>query len=197
MDFNKVKGQEHVKRGLEVALAGNHGVLMITPRGNPDVPKLKRAVEAINAILPVYIIEPCACGYFTDPKHDCTCTPHVIQKHLDVIRKIVPLDRIAIHLEVPRINIPPEKRTGEASAVIVERIKAVHGTAYVVPLPFDKEADELLKLAILELGISSRAYDKICAVAGTIAIMDGKRTIEAHHVSEAISYRSLDRNLWG
>jgi magnesium chelatase family protein len=46
------------------------------------------------------------------------------------------------------------------------------------------------------LGISARAYDKIERVAATIARMDGKNTIEAHHISEAISYRSLDRNLW-
>ena len=61
----------------------------------------------------------------------------------------------------------------------------------------DKESEELLKLAILELGISARAYDKILKVARTIADLDGKDIIAAHHISEAISYRSLDRNLWG
>ena len=61
----------------------------------------------------------------------------------------------------------------------------------------DKESEELLKLAILELGISARAYDKLLKVSRTIADLDGKETIEAHHISEAISYRSLDRNLWG
>ena len=61
----------------------------------------------------------------------------------------------------------------------------------------DKESEELLKLAILELGISARAYDKILKVSQTISDLDGKDIIEAHHISEAISYRSLDRNLWG
>lgn len=61
----------------------------------------------------------------------------------------------------------------------------------------DKESEELLKLAILELGISARAYDKILKVSRTISDLDGKEIIEAHHISEAIGYRSLDRNLWG
>lgn len=54
-----------------------------------------------------------------------------------------------------------------------------------------------MKLDILELGTSARAYDKILRGARTIADLDGKDIIEAHHISEAISYRSLDRNLWG
>ena len=198
VDFSDILGQEHCKRGLEVALSGNHGVLIISPRGNADVLKLKWAVEAVNSILPVYTAEPCVCGYFTDPKKECNCTPHGIQAHLGRIAKTAPLDRIAIHLECPRMAYPlTDKRKGEPSGEIVKRIKMVHGKEYIVPLPLDKEAGELLKLAILELGISSTAYDKICAVSGTIAIMDGKATIEAHHISEAISYRSLDRNLWG
>jgi magnesium chelatase family protein len=61
----------------------------------------------------------------------------------------------------------------------------------------DKDATELLKLAVLELGISPLSLDKMEKVAGTIAKLDGKVMIEAHHLSEAISYRSLDRNLWG
>lgn len=60
----------------------------------------------------------------------------------------------------------------------------------------DKEGEELLKMAILELGISVRAYDKILKVARTIADLEEKETIEASHISEAISYRSLDRDFW-
>jgi magnesium chelatase family protein len=60
----------------------------------------------------------------------------------------------------------------------------------------DKEGEELLKQAILELGISARAYDKILKVSRTIADLEEKETIEAGHISEAISYRSLDRDFW-
>jgi magnesium chelatase family protein len=58
------------------------------------------------------------------------------------------------------------------------------------------EAGELLKTAILELGISARAYDKILKISRTIADMDDSEMIESHHISEAIGYRCLDRNLW-
>jgi magnesium chelatase family protein len=128
------------------------------------------------------------------------------------------LDRIDIHLEVPRLKLEhlTDKRRGEPSEEIRKRVdnarsiqKArykngnVFFNAHLEPkelekyCAMDKESEELLKLAILELGISARAYDKILRVSRTIADLDGKATIEAHHISEAISYRSLDRNLWG
>ena len=58
------------------------------------------------------------------------------------------------------------------------------------------EAEELFKTAIIELGISARAYDKTLKISRTIADMDGSELIESHHISEAIGYRCLDRNLW-
>jgi magnesium chelatase family protein len=58
------------------------------------------------------------------------------------------------------------------------------------------EAEELLKTAILELGISARAYDKIRKISRTIADMDSSDIIRSHHLSEAVGYRCLDRNLW-
>ena len=58
------------------------------------------------------------------------------------------------------------------------------------------EAEELFKTAILELGISARAYDKILKISRTIADLDSSEIIESHHLSEAVGYRCLDRNLW-
>jgi len=128
------------------------------------------------------------------------------------------LDRIDIHLEVPRLKYEhlTDKRRGEPSGEIRKRVDKVReiqknrykddGIIFNAHLEskelerhcvLDKEAEELLKLAILELGISARAYDKILKVSRTIADLDGKDIVESHHVSEAISYRSLDRNLWG
>jgi len=128
------------------------------------------------------------------------------------------LDRIDIHLEVPRLKYEhlTDKRRGEPSEEIRKRVdkarsvqkkrfesEGAHFNAHLESKELekycilDKEAEELLKLAILELGISARAYDKILKVSRTIADLDGKEVVESHHISEAISYRSLDRNLWG
>jgi magnesium chelatase family protein len=165
----------------------------------------------------VAAMNPCPCGYFTDPKKECHCTPFQIQRYLSKISGPL-LDRIDIHLEVPRLNLEhlTNKRAGEPSSEIrkrVDKARLLQKERYKNdPVNFnsrleskelekycvmDKEGEELLKLAILELGISARAYDKILKISRTIADLDGKEIIEAHHVSEAISYRSLDRNLWG
>jgi len=159
----------------------------------------------------------CQCGYFTDPKKECHCTPPQIQKYLSKISGPL-LDRIDIHLEVPRLKYEDlsRKRCGEPSLSIRERVNKARSLQmsrykndnvlfnahleskllekYCV---LSKEAEELLKMAILELGISARAYDKVLKISRTIADLDGKDTISPEHVSEALGYRSLDRNLWG
>ena len=157
-------------------------------------------------------MNPCTCGHFTDPKRECHCTPYQIQSYLSKISGPI-LDKVDIHLEVPKLKLEhlSDKRRGEESSEIRTRVEKARiiqqgrGSLNVYLEPkdlekyclMDKEGEELLKLAILELGISARAYDKILKVAKTIADLDAKEIIEAHHISEAISYRSLDRNMWG
>jgi magnesium chelatase family protein len=218
-DLREIRGQEHVKRGLEVALCGGHSVLLIGPNGAgktmfaqvfksisgnaviienlPDIKDAKRTLEKIKDNTVIATMVPCPCGNFTDPKRECHCSPYDIRRYLSSVSQKV-LDKIDVHLEVPKFSMEVlmNRRAGESTADLVKKIDNFKASS-INPEDLDKEADELLKLAILELGISARAYDKIIAVAKTIAKMDGKNVVEACHISEAISYRSLDRNMYG
>ncbi|MDD5634486.1 MAG: YifB family Mg chelatase-like AAA ATPase [Candidatus Omnitrophica bacterium] len=187
--------------------------------GEITIARVQRSLKFPSRFLLIAAMNPCPCGYFTDPKKNCHCSSHQIQKYLSKISGPL-LDRIDIHLEVPRLNYDEltRKRTGERSEIIKERVIKVRSiqlerfkekppdsryNAYMDPKELDAfcllsaEADELLKTAILELGISARAYDKILKISRTIADLDGSKLIESHHLSEAIGYRCLDRSFWG
>jgi len=210
VDFEDIIGQEHCKRGLEVAVAGGHNVLLI----GPEDAQIKDLIRCIDTITPeeyagieAYSTTPCPCGNFTHPKKECRCTPRQIQRHLERVSKRMAKCDVDIQLEVPVLSVgcTSNKRLGEPSHIVRDRVhkagreilaRSAHATFDLEHL-LDKEADELLKLAILELGVSAKAHYKIVKVSYTIAVLDGKDIIECHHLSEAISYRSLDRNLWG
>ncbi|MBU4128624.1 ATP-binding protein, partial [bacterium] len=159
----------------------------------------------------------CPCGFFGDPVNECTCTPPKIQKYRSRISGPL-LDRIDIHLEVPRVKYKDlaSQETGERSEVIRKRVnrarviqqkrfqgqKGIFCNAHMETKEIKEfckittESQDLIKLAITQLGLSARAYDRILKVSRTIADLEGKSDIEPAHVSEAIGYRSLDRTLW-
>ena len=164
----------------------------------------------------VAAMNPCPCGYFTDPKKECNCTSIQIKNYMSKISGPL-LDRIDIQLEVPclKVNEITQKSKGEPSAAIRERVEKarilqrnryfserISSNAELEPKQLEKfcavseEGEGLLKMAIQELGFSARAYHKSIKVARTIADLEGSPTIEASHVSEAIHYRTLDRNIW-
>jgi magnesium chelatase family protein len=123
------------------------------------------------------------------------------------------LDRIDIHVEVPAVKYkemageatgePSEKVRGRVEAArAVQRDRFGHANARMTPKEMkqhcrlDEESQELLKMAMTELNLSARAYDRILKVSRTIADLDGSANIQSPHISEAIQYRSLDRQLW-
>ena len=316
IDFSDVKGQQHVKRALEVAAAGGHNIVMIGPPGSgktmlakrfptilPDV-TLDEALEttkihSVAGLLPANspliatrpfrsphhtisdagliggghiprpgevslahhgvlfldelpefkknvlevmrqpledgkvtisratlsltypaqfmlaaAMNPCPCGYATDPGHDCSCTPQQIQKYLSRISGPL-LDRIDIHIEVPTVKYSElsSNADGEDSETIRARVEQARQIQLKrfrdMPTIFcnarmeskdirnycqiDSQGQELLKIAITKLGLSARAYDRILKVARTIADLEKSEKILPQFISEAIQYRSLDR----
>lgn len=163
-------------------------------------------------------MNPCPCGYYNHPDRACVCPPGAVQKYMSRISGPL-LDRIDIQLEVVPVPFEKlsEKRNGEPSAVIRERVvaarkvqenrftgcKGVYCNAqmdskqlreYAAP---DATGLKLLKDAMTRLNLSARAYDRILKVSRTIADLDHSVTIEMRHLAEAINYRNLDRDTWG
>ena len=318
LDLLDVKGQEHVKRAIEVAAAGGHNLIMIGPPGSGKTMIAKRIpsilprlsmdeslettkIQSIIGILPsdtplvvtrpyrsphhtisdagligggnvprpgevslahngvlfldelpefrrnvlevmrqpledrqvtisraaasltypanfmlVAAMNPCPCGFFSDPNRDCKCTPTQIQNYVSRISGPL-LDRIDIQVEVPAVKYAElsAETTGEPSTQVQERVEdarqiqqqrfadtTIHANATMESKQIreyckvDDQAQDLLRVAINQLGLSARAYDRILKVARTIADLDRNPNIEAVHVSEAIQYRSLDRSFW-
>jgi magnesium chelatase family protein len=144
-------------------------------------------------------------------------SPREIQSYLGRISGPL-LDRIDLHVEVPQVKFREISgdKTGETSAEIRARVIAARQrqqkrfahkpkitcNTRIGPkelkefCALDDATKEMLKMAMTELNFSARAYDRIVKVARTIADLAGAENISSEHISEAIQYRSLDRQLW-
>lgn len=228
-------GGGHIPRPGEVSIA-HHGVLFLD-----ELPEFKKNVLEVmrqpledgkvtisraemsltypaNFML-ACAMNPCPCGYYGDPTHQCTCAAPVIQRYMSRVSGPL-LDRIDIHIECPAIKYKElsSEPSGEKSETIRQRVMKArelqlrrfarlkrNGRQLFCNADMesneirefcrlDDRGAELIKLAITKLGLSARAYDRILKVARTIADCAASEPIRPEHVGEAIQYRSLDRS---
>ncbi len=160
-------------------------------------------------------MNPCPCGHYGSDL-ECNCTPPQIQRYLGRISGPL-LDRMDLHVEVPRVNYEQlrDRGNGESSATMREKVMLAREiqkkrfARYKINLNsqmrptdvkkychLDDESETLLKNAFDKLKMSARAYDRILKVARTIADMEASESILLQHLGEALQYRSLDRKYW-
>jgi len=161
-------------------------------------------------------LNPCPCGYRGDPRRDCHCSLVQVERYISKISGPL-LDRIDIHIEVPAVPYQElqSEMPGTSSDAIREDVATArraqaerfrgNGTRYNADMShrqtrahcrLDGECSDLLRASVSELGLSARAHDKVLRVARTIADLEGSESIALHHLTEAVNYRLLDRNLW-
>ena len=162
-------------------------------------------------------MNPSPGGYFNDPDAPVTSSPAEMQRYLSKISGPL-LDRIDIHIEVTPVPFEKlsEERKAESSVDIRKRVTCareiqtqrfkdfenVHYNAQMSTkqirefCKLDDASLQLLKTAMERLNLSARAYDRILKVSRTIADLEQSEQVLGSHISEAIQYRSLDRDGW-
>lgn len=226
-------GGGRIPKPGEISLS-HHGVLFLDelPEFNKDALEVMRqplengvvTIARVNATLTypcntmlIAAMNPCKCGYYGDPHHECTCTDAQIQNYLGKISGPL-LDRIDLHVEVSPVAYKDlsDRERGETSSEIKKRVDraraiqqkryrgedGVYSNAQMTSALLEKycalgDAEEaLLRAAFERLGLSARAHNRILKVARTIADLAEAERIGAEHLAEAIQYRSLDRKFW-
>jgi len=213
----------------EVSLA-HHGVLFLDElpefrRSSLEVLRqpmedgvvtISRAATAVTypaRFMLVAAMNPCPCGYATDPTHDCMCPAPQVQRYRARISGPL-LDRIDLHVEVPPLRYrelaaeaqaePSDRvrtRVTSARAIQQERFRRTrtfcnaHMSARQIRrhCQLGPEGQRLLEAALERLGLSARAHDRVLKVARTLADLDGQEAIRTVHLAEAIQYRTFDR----
>ncbi|MFZ4816317.1 MAG: YifB family Mg chelatase-like AAA ATPase [Phototrophicaceae bacterium] len=178
-----------------------HSVTISRASGSLTFPANFLLVAAMN---------PCPCGYYGDPVHPCSCSPTMIARYQGKLSGPI-LDRIDIHLDVPRVDYDKlmGNSIGESSLAIRARVMGARqrqtarfaGRAGLftntdIPVgevrelcPLTAEAQKLLELTVKRMQLSARAYHRVLKLARTIADLEGAATLQTPHIAEAIQYR--------
>jgi magnesium chelatase family protein len=167
-------------------------------------------------IMVVAAMNPCPCGYYGDPKRECRCTPHEIKRYMSRVSGPL-LDRIDLHVEVPRVPYRElrDRREGETSGGMRAQVVAARerqrarfegsrtncnarmsNRQIAKHCQLDADTEALLEQAMAQHAFSARSYTRILKVARTIADLAGDERIRLEHVTEAIQYRTTERHFW-
>jgi magnesium chelatase family protein len=166
-----------------------------------------------SSFMLVAAMNPCPCGYFSDPKHECRCSFQQIHRYRSKISGPL-LDRIDIHIEVPAVSHRDllKDSSSEPSEAIRKRVSVareiqsrrfsrakIYCNAQMssrhikIHCKIGDAARSLLESAIDRLGLSARAFNRVIKISRTIADLESEKDIQVDHISEAIQYRNLDR----
>ena len=198
-----------------------HGVLEVLRQPLEDkhiaIARARYAVDYPSNFTLVASMNPCPCGYYNHPTKECSCSPAAVHRYLGRVSGPL-MDRIDLHVEVTPVSREElaSEQVAESSAQVRARVvKAremqterfqglgIHTNTMMSSAmlrkfcPLSAASRKLLDAAMERLQLSARAYDRIIKVARTIADLAGAQDIEPQHISEAIGYRSLDRESWG
>ncbi|PIW63631.1 MAG: magnesium chelatase, partial [Candidatus Omnitrophica bacterium CG12_big_fil_rev_8_21_14_0_65_50_5] len=226
-----IVGGGSIPRPGEVSLS-HHGILFLDelPEFQRDVleslrqpledhfvtvTRAARSTKFPSKFMLVCTMNPCPCGFLTEPKKECHCSTQQVERYKSRISGPL-LDRIDIHLEVPSLpsdDLLSKVRKGEPSSDIRGRVMAarkIQNNRFVlfptkansqmshkdveIHCPLNQLCHDLMKQAIDQLGLSARSYDKILKISRTIADLEGQADLKPGHILEAIQYRSLDRS---
>lgn len=184
--------------------------------GKVTISRVAGTLTYPSRVMLVAAMNPCPCGFFGHPTHECICQPAAVRKYLNRISGPM-LDRIDLHVEVPPVDYsdlssaaPSEssaeiqKRVNRARWLQIERYAGTgitcnaHLTSSMLKkyCVMDDEAQKYLKLSFERLGMSARTYDRILKVARTIADLSNEEIIKKEHIFSAISFRTLDKKYW-
>jgi len=159
-------------------------------------------------------MNPCPCGYYGDSLKPCTCAPAMVTKYQKRISGPL-LDRIDIHIEVPRVDYEKlsSDRVGETSESIRQRVQSARNIQHTRFTNSDSpstdvlcnadmrvgevrqfcqlqpEGQSLMRSAMSQLNLSARAYHRILKLSRTIADLAGSEEIQSAHLAEALQYR--------